>query len=186
MPRVYKPPPEGLASCISRDPQELEEAAALLGGTLVLGCELSFELRSLEVNPMHPARATDDAGMRQAFVLLQGMLVAERWIIEFLTGPPVRKRDNDICVDCFVHDWRFPAGELANALVNRLSPINKLAAHPTWEHVIASPRQWTLTRVGNCVDGLSIFAEGVRTPLPTVATLLDEHIDVARQALLGN
>jgi hypothetical protein len=130
--------------------------------------------------------------MRQAFVLLQGMLVAERWLIEFLTGPdaPVdpqtqkrRKRDDDICVDCFVHDWRFPAGQLANELVARRGPIDKLAAHPTWAQVTASPRQWTLTRVARCADGLAIFADAVRPERPTVAAILEKRIDVARQSL---
>jgi hypothetical protein len=192
MPRSYKPRPVGLDPCPPRSPSELQAAAALLGDTAVLGCELSFELQSLAVNPMHPSQASEEAWMRQAFVLLQGMLVAERWLIEFLTGPaaPVdphtqkrRKRDSDICVDCFVHDWRFPAGQLADELVERLRPINTLAAHPTWAQVTASPRQWTLSRVKSCVNGLATFASAVRPELPTVAAALDNRIDVARRSL---
>lgn len=194
MPRSYKPRPLGLDPCPARSLPELQEAAALLGDTSVLGCELSFELQSLAVNPTHPSRAKGEAWMRQAFVLLQGMLVAERWLIEFLTGPALasaepnaekrRKRDpSDICVDCFVHDWRFPAGPLANELVGRLGPINKLAAHPTWAQVTASPRQWTLTRVANCADGLAIFTDAVRPEHPTIAAVLEERIDVARRSL---
>jgi len=190
MPRSYKVRPLGLDPCPARSLLEFKAAAALLGDTAVHGCELSFELRSLGFNP--PSRATGEAWMRQAFVLLQGMLVAERWLIEFLTGPaaPVdaqtqkrRKRDGDICVNCFVHDWRFPAGQLADELVGRLDPIHTLAAHPTWAQVTASPRQWTLTRVASCANGLAIFAHAVRPERPTVAAILDERIDVARQSL---
>ncbi len=178
--------------CPARRLPELQEAIALLGDTAVHGCELSFELQSLTVNPMHPSRATGEEWMRQAFVLLQGMLVAERWLIEFLTGPAIyvdpqtqerRKRDSDICVDCFLPDWRFPAGRLANELVDRLRPINTLAAHPTWDQVNASPRQWTLTRVASCIDGLAIFADAVRTNQPTIASMLGKRINVARQSL---
>src|SRR5207248_1098441 len=112
--------------------------------------------------------------------------------IEFLIGPTSsvdphtgkrRKRPDDICVDCFLHDWRFPAGPLANKLVARLGPINKLALHPTWALVTASPRQWTLTRVEACVDGLAIFAHDLAPERPTVATVLEKRIDLARQAL---
>lgn len=194
MPRRYKPRQSDLGACPDRDLSQLESAAALLGETAVLGCELSFELQSLAVNPTHPSRDDGDAWMRRAFVLLQGMLVAERWLIEFLTGPaaPIdpntnqrRKRDTDICVDCFILNWRLPAGSLADELVNRLSPINELAAHPTWSQVIASPRQWTLTRVSRCVDGLTIFADALRDGLPTVATIIDRRTDEARHALEG-
>ena len=192
MPRLYKPKPLGLDSCRARSLPELQEAAALLADTAVHGCELSFELQSLAVNPTHPSRTKGEAWMRHAFVLLQGMLVAERWLIEFLTGPATfidhqtqkrSKRASDICVDCFMHDWRFPGGQLANELVDRLRPINTLAAHPTWEQVTASPRRWTLTRVASCVDGLVIFTEAVRTTQPTVAAMLDNRIDFARQSL---
>lgn len=192
MPRPYKPRPLGMDPCPARSLPELQGGAALLGDTAVHGCELSFELQSLAVNPTHPSRGTGEAWTRQAFVLLQGMLVAERWLIEFLTGPVTyvdqqtqkrRKRDSDICVDCFVHDWRFPANRLANELVERLGPINTLAAHPTWAQVTASPRQWTLTRVARCVDGLAIFVEAVRPNLPTIAATLEQRIDIARQSL---
>jgi hypothetical protein len=192
MPRVYRPRPLDLDPCPARTPSEFQAAAALLGDTAVHGCELSFELQIIGVNPTHPSRATREASIRQGFVLLQGMLVAERWLIEFLTGPTTYvdsktqkydKRANDICVDCFIRGWRFPDGQLANELVDRLRPINTLAAHPTWEHVTASPRQWTLTRVANCVAGLAIFASSVRPTQPYVAAILDERIDLARQSI---
>jgi len=129
--------------------------------------------------------------IRQAFVLLQGMLVAERWLIEFLTGPsaPVdpktqkrRKRDSDICVDCFVHDWRFPASQLAGR-AGRPASSDKYAwrSPATWARVTPSPLQWTLTGVARCVDGLLIFADAVRPERLTVAAILEERIDVARQ-----
>ena len=51
MPQSYKPRPQGLTHCPARTVPELEEAVTLLGDTAVLGCELSFELRSLAVNP---------------------------------------------------------------------------------------------------------------------------------------
>jgi len=72
MPRSYKVRPLGLDPCPARSLLEFKAAAALLGDTAVHGCELSFELRSLGFNT--PSRATGEAWMRQAFVLLQGML----------------------------------------------------------------------------------------------------------------
>jgi hypothetical protein len=192
VPRSYEPRPIGLDPCRVRSLSELEAGAALLGDAAVHGCELSFELRSLNMNPSFPSGSTGAARMRQAFLLLQGMLVVERWLIEFLTGPQAsldprtkkwHKRGDDICVDCFVHDWRLPPGELADELVNRLLPINKLAAHPTWLQVTESPRQWTLTRVGSCVDGLAIFADAVRSQRPTVTRILEQRIDGARGSL---
>jgi hypothetical protein len=173
---------------------DLGAAAALLGETAVLGSELSFELRSLTVNPTHPSRSDGEAWTRQAFVLLQGMLVAERWLIEFLTGPAApmdpntgkrRKRDSDICVDCFLHDWRFPEGELADALVARLGPINSLAAHPTLAQVTARPRQWTLTRIENCVEGLQMFAEAIADHQPDAGSILRERTSAARTSLIS-
>ncbi len=193
MPRSYTPRDPDLDPCPVRSLSELEDAASVLGDTAVLGCELSFELQSLDVNPTHPSRAGGrGVGAAKAFVLLQGMLVAERWLIEFLTGPATfvdsqtqkrRKRDGDICVDCFVHDWRFPPGQLADELVARLGPINTLAVHPTWAQVTASPRQWTLNRVARCVDGLVIFADAVRRERPTGAAVLEERIAAARRSL---
>jgi hypothetical protein len=47
------------------------------------------------------------------------------------------------------------------------------------------PRQWTLTRVENCVDGLAIFANAVRSDHPNVASVLDSHVDEARSRFLG-
>lgn len=192
MPRPYKKKPGDLEPCAPRGLADLERAATLLGDTAVLGCELSFELQSLALNPTHPSRAQGDTWTRNAFVLLQGMLVAERWLIEFLTGPATvpdqhtrerRKHKDDICVECFQHGWRFPEGALADSLVARLDPINKLAAHPTWGQVTTSPRQWTLNRIEQCVDGLKTFADAMRPELPSVSAVLDERVSLGSESL---
>src|SRR6266536_5514459 len=88
MPSAYKPRPSDLDHCPPRSLTELDEAAALLGNALVLACDLSSELKLLNVNPSLSSSASGQA--RQAFGLLQGMLVAERWLIEFLTGPTLQ------------------------------------------------------------------------------------------------
>jgi hypothetical protein len=156
----WKLPQQGLDPCPVRSPEELEAAAILLGDTCVLGCELSLEL---QLTPsMEFAETWGRHGMP-----LQSMLIAERWLIEFLTGPPTyldkqtnkrRKREDDICVDCFVYDWRLPVGPLANELLARKEVINKLVTHPTWRLITEPPRQWKLTRVARCVEALDQFA----------------------------
>ena len=191
MPRSYKPRPLGLEPCSPRSVSELERAAAVLGDTAILGCRLAAELQSRPGNTSLPSDVNGEGW--QTFVSLQGMLVAERWLIEFLTGPTLgptdpqtqekRKRPGDICVDCFVHDWRLPAGPLADELVQRLGPINTLAAHPTWAHVSSAPRLWTLNRVERCVDGLAMLADAVAGLSPTVAVAFEGRIDSARRSL---
>jgi hypothetical protein len=188
----YKPCPTGLTPCESRKPWQLAEAAALLGDTAVLGAELSFELRALAVNPKHPSKEGRST-VRQAFVLLQAMLVTERTLIEFLLGPALWpdqksgekcKRADDICVDCFAPDWRLPPGELADGLVARKYVINKLVAHATWGQVIGSPRQWTLTRIRSCVRGLTMFTMALTNgERSSAAAILQDRIVAADAAL---
>lgn len=181
----YKPSQSGLAPC-KRDVIDLKSAADALGKTLVMGMELSFELQAIAQNPKHPFHANAEEMPLQTLVLLQGMLIAERWLIEFLLGPSLRgdkKRATDICVDCFNHDWRFPKGPVADELVARLSPINKLVLHPTWNLVNAAPRKWTLNRIARCIEGLDIFADGLQEKRPEVAKIFKSHVRAAHSVI---
>jgi hypothetical protein len=180
---LYKPKKAGLARCAIRPADQLQSAAELLGHTLVFGSELSYELQVTGDNPPH---LFHQVGQRnsQTFVLLQGMLIAERWLIEFLLGPSLekgQKRQTDICVDCFVHDWRFPKSGVANELAERRQRINRLVLHPTWELVDNSPRNWTLNRIGRCIEGVEMFAE--RIEQASVAEVLNRHVRSAKMAL---
>lgn len=177
----YKPKQSKGATCAPRDVAHLELAADALGKTLVMGSELSFELQALAQNPTHPFHADGEAWVRQAFLLLQGMLIGERWLIEFLLGPTTKK--DDICVDCFKPGWRFPEGPIADELKARLTPINKLVLHPTWNLLTANPRKWTLNRIASCVKGLDFFADELQNTLPGVAKILKSHVHTARSVL---
>jgi hypothetical protein len=179
---AYTPKPAGLKPCAPRQSSELLKAANALGQTLVFGTEISFELHTLAKNPMHPFHASAHAESKQLFIHLQAMLVAERWLIEFLLGPPHPKRSSDICVDCFQHDWRFPAGKISDELFVRRDRINKLVMHPTWQLIDFSPRAWTLNRVETCMDALEVFANGVMASLPAVTKVLNQYIAVAKTA----
>src|SRR5215469_5198636 len=96
----YKPKRLGLGQCSPHNSKDLSSAAELIGGVLVLGCELSLELKKPGDNPTHPFHANNQSSSTAKYQLLQGMLVAERWLIEFLLGPSSRKTADDICVDC--------------------------------------------------------------------------------------
>ncbi len=152
---------------------------------LVFGSELSFELQDAK-NPQNPFHSQDFAN-KQSFALLQSMLIAERWLTEFLLGPSkskVRKK-TDICVDCFRYDWRFPEGSLAEELAERRDRIHKLALHPTWELVDLGARTWTLNRIRRCAEGLEIFAAQIKMAHPAVAEEFTLHTKFARVALLN-
>lgn len=133
---------------------------------------------------MHPFHAAAHPESKQLFIHLQAMLVAERWLIEFLLGPPLVKRSTDICVDCFQYDWRFPLGKLGDELFVRRDQINKLVMHPTWQLIDFSPRAWTLNRIDTCADALEMFAKGVGAMLPDVSKVLSQYVAVARAAAL--
>jgi len=181
----YTPRPLGEKRCPSRQSSELVQAAKALGHTLVFGTEISYELQSLAKNPMHPYHATAQPESQQLFILLQAMLISERWLIEFLLGPPKSKRPDDICVDCFQHDWRFPQGPMADQLKRRAERANKLVMHPTWQLIDFSPRAWTLDRVETCIDALDTFRAGVEASQPAVAAVLREHVAAGKHASLN-
>lgn len=172
----YKPKKLGLGKCLSRNSEELSLAADLIGRALVLGCEISFDLKKPGDNPTHPFHANNQSSSIAKYQMLQGMLVAERWLIEFLLGPPSNKHPDDICVDCFYYNWRFPTGAMANELCRRQKTINKLVLHPTWTFAKAEPRHWTLTRIERCIDGLNIFADGIAKEWPDVTDVLKKHV----------
>jgi hypothetical protein len=179
----YEPRTLGSKKCLSRNSQELSLAADLIGSALVFGCQSSFELNKPGDNPTHPFHVNSKSLWSVKYQMLQGMLIAERWLIEFLLGPPKNKRADDICVDCFSHNWRFPKGDTANELFQRQRTINKLVLHPTWTFVQAEPRHWTLTRIERCIQGLNTFADGIAKEWPDATNVLKKHVDSAAMIL---
>jgi hypothetical protein len=179
----YVPMKHGLTKCRQRNVSDLSSAAELLGGVLVLGCRLCIELKKPGDNPTHPFHVNNESSSTAKYQRLQGMIVAERWLIEFLLGPSGKKRPDDVCVDCFHYNWRFPVGDIANELCNRKRTINKLVLHPTWTFVKTEPRHWTLTRIERCIEGLNTFADGIAKELPDVTKVLKEHVGTASTIL---
>lgn len=176
--------------CVERSTQDLEKAADALGRSLVFGCTVAHHLRLLSVNPTAPIEWKDTTG-GLPYMMLQSMIIAERWLQEFLLGPGTIRMPDDICVECFKPGWRL-AGEtlevdprrktLRAELEVRKKTLNKLVLHPTWRLVQEVPRAWTLTRIEKCADALEIFASEIGGTRSTCATRLHQHIRAARHA----
>lgn len=178
----YKPAKHKTRPCALRSEADLLQAADALGRVLVVGCRTSRRLQQAARNPLHPLHVPQDHDSDQYRDLLM-MMVSERWWLEFLLGPA--DRADDVCVDCFVQDWRLPAGPLAEELSQRKRTINKLLLHPTWRLIDQSPREWTLTRVAACADGLEMFILALEPTLPSVAQRFRSYLVQARSALKG-
>jgi hypothetical protein len=136
---IFKYPP--LARCAgSLKPPEQKLAALQAVGASI---EVARQLRPVvDATPAPaPGRLHFDPIPWQKLVTY---LIAERQLIEFLTGPKLRSKTrylykNDICLDCFVPDnqrWRLHSAEstaVCKSLILRSGRISRLLAHLTWE-----------------------------------------------------